>query len=49
MPAKEDKGNVVLATEGGILTILNSSNKAELGIKSCRFAIECVTFVHAWM
>ena len=22
---------------------------AEVGIKSCRFAIECVSFVHAWM
>ena len=22
---------------------------AKVGIKSCRFAIECVSFVHAWM
>ena len=22
---------------------------AKVGIKSCRFAIECVLFVHAWM
>ena len=22
---------------------------AKIGIKSCRFALECVSFVHAWM
>ena len=22
---------------------------AKVGIKSCRFAIECVSFVHAWV
>ena len=22
---------------------------AKVGIKSCRFAIECISFVHAWM
>ena len=30
--------------------IIDSTNYlAKVGIKSCRFAIECVSFVHAWM
>ena len=26
----------------------NTTTRAKVGIKSCRFAIECVSFVHAW-
>ena len=30
--------------------IIGNTNKlAKVGFKSCRFAIECVSFVHAWM
>ena len=31
------------------IIIGNTYKLAKVGIKSCRFAIECVSFVHAWM
>ena len=31
------------------IIIGNTNQLATVGIKSCRCAIECVSFVHAWM